>query len=169
MSLEEQVAQQQAPAGPQAPQGPGGPQNLSDEEELDLKIAVLMGENLLQKGGFDVIDKAVSQSSDPSQVIGQFMMQLGQQLMENMPDDIQLSPKILLAKHGWVEQISDYIQSEAHVPKKVMDKAEIYVASTASQMAQAKQQQGQGAIDGVQAPPVPGPNQPIPAPQGGAQ
>lgn len=142
------------------------PAALNDEEEMDLKIAVLMGERLLNEGGYDVIEKAVDQSSDPGQVIGQFIMQLGQQLHETMPDDMQLSPKIMLAHGGWLEQISDIIQEQAHVKKSVMDKAEIYVASTAHQMAQAKQQQG-GMNNGEPVPPVaPGPGTPV-VPQGG--
>lgn len=159
MPLEEQMMQQQAPQEQAAPEGMA----LTDEEETDLKIAVLMTHRLLQDGGFDVIEKAVDSSKDPGQVIGQFLMQLGQQLHESMPDDMKLSPKIMLARGGWLEQISDYIQEEEGVKKEVMDKAEIYVASTASQMAQAKQQQSGGTIEGVQAPPVPAPGTP---PQG---
>jgi hypothetical protein len=135
----------------------------SPDEELDLKIAVMMGERLLEDGGFDVIDRAVASSKDPGQVIGQFIMQMGQQLFEGMPDDMKLSPSIMLADGGWVEQISDYIQKQAGVKKEIMDKAEIYVASTAQQMAQGKQQQGD-----PNAPPVaPGPNAAPPIPQPG--
>jgi hypothetical protein len=152
MALEEKIVGQ--------PPNPKGTP-LTDEEELDLKIGVMMAEQMLNKGGFDVIETAVDQSKDPGQVIGQFIMQLGQQLMESMPDDMKLSPKILLCRGGWVEQISDYIQAEAGVKKEVMDKAEIYVASTASQMAQAKQ--GGGQTDGVPGqPPVPTPEAPLP-------
>ena len=139
--------------------------NLTPEEEKDLKIAVLLGERLLRAGGFDVIQKAMQSSSDPSQVIGQFLMQLAQQMFEKMPHNIQLSPRILLTKDGWVEQISDFIQEKLGVPKKVMDKAEIYVASTASQMGQAKRAQGGGDVNGVPSPPIPGPGAGAPQPQ----
>jgi hypothetical protein len=164
MALEQQMMQQQAPAEQQA--GPPSLQPLTDEEEMDLKIAVLMTEHMLQEGGFDVIQKAVDSSKDPGQVIGQFLMQLGQQLHESMPDDMKLSPKMMLVKNGWLEQVSDYIQEEDGVKKDIMDKAEIYVASTASQMAKAKQQQSGGTIDGIAAPPAPGPGAP-PMPQEG--
>ena len=68
------------------------------------------------------------------------------------------------------KQISDYLQEQYEVPKKVMDAAEIYVASTAQQMAQNKQQQSPDGqtIDGIPAPPIPGPGSPAPVPQGGA-
>lgn len=131
-----------------------------NEEELDLKIAVLLGQKLLEEGGFDVIEKAVASSKDPGQVIGQFLMQMGQQLHESMPDDAKLSPTIMLAQGGWVEQMSDYIQEEGVADKATMDKAEIYVASTAQQMAQAKG----GQADGVPLPPSAGDAAQPPAP-----
>jgi hypothetical protein len=158
MALEQQIQEQNM----------GTP--LSDEEELDLKIGVLMAEHMLMGGGMDAIETAVNSSSDPGQAVGQFLLQMGQQLMESMPDDMKLSPKILLCKGGWLEQVSDFIQEEGGVKKSIMDKAEIYVAHTAQQMAAAKQQQGGGQVDGVQAPPAPGPGAPaptMPQPAGG--
>jgi hypothetical protein len=122
-----------------------------NEDEMDLEIGVLLGKRMLEDGGFDIVEKAVATSRDPSQVIGQFLMQMGQEMMENMPEDVKLTPAILLSPGGWLEQISDFIQTELDVKKDVMDKAEVYVASTASQMAQAKQ----GQTNGVQAPAVP--------------
>lgn len=108
-------------------------------DELDLKIAVLMAEDMIAKGGYEqVIAPALKSSRDPGQVIGQFLMQLGQQIIEDMPDDMQLTPKILLAQGGWVEQVSDLLQDKYSVKKEIMDKAEIYVASTAQQMAQSR-------------------------------
>lgn len=140
---------------------------LNAEQKKDLKIAVLLGERLLRAGGFDVIQKAMKSSKDPGQVIGQFLLQLGQQMFEKMPSNIKLSPRILLCPGGWVEQISDFIQEKLNVPKDVMDKAEIYIASTSSQMANAKRQQGQGNINGIPAPPSPQPGGPQGPPQGG--
>lgn len=142
MALEEQLTKE-APS-----QEEGG------DEELDLQISVLLAKHLLEDGGFDVIEKAVDSSSDPGQVVGQFLMQLGTQMHENLPEGVTLSPTIMLARGGWLEQVSDFIQQELGVKKEIMDKAEIYVASTAQQMAQGAQQQGD-----PNAPPVaPGPN-----------
>lgn len=123
----------------------------ANDQDTDLKIAVLLGMRLLDDGGFDVIDKAVDSSKDPGQVIGQFLMQMGQQMYESMPDDLKFSPEIMLEDNGWLEQISDYIQVELGVDKKVMDKAEIYVANTATQMAQAKA--APAAAQAAEAPP----------------
>lgn len=140
------------------------PAEQGGDEDTDLEIGVLIAKHLLEDGGFDVIDKAVESSSDPGQVVGQFLMQLGTQMFENMPEGVTLSPKIMLARGGWLEQVSDFIQEQLGVKKEIMDKAEIYVASTAQQMAQSKQQQGD-----PNAPPVaPGasaaPPQPAPQP-----
>jgi len=139
-SLENQLVEDQEQEG-----------RLTDEDEMDLEIAVLLGKRLLDDGGKEVILSA-SKSQDPGQVIGQFLLQLGSQLDEQMPEDSKLSPAIFLAKGGWLEQMSDFIQEEYDVPKKDMDRAEIYVASTAQQMAQKQQGQAQ-------------PGQPATAPQ----
>lgn len=141
MALEKTLAKQKKPAK----------NSPKTEDEMDLEIGVLLGKRMLEDGGFSIVEKAVESSRDPSQVIGQFLMQMGQEMMENMPDDAKLTPAILLSPGGWLEQISDFIQTELDVKKEIMDKAEVYVASTASQMAQAKQ----GQTDGVQAPAVP--------------
>lgn len=129
MALEEQVVEQEASAS-----------QLSNEEEKDLEIAVTLAENLIDEGGWQVIDQA-QQSSDPAVVIGQFLMQLGAQLGESLP--FPISPRIMLAEGGWVEQVSDYLQEEYDVPKDVMDRAEIFIASNAQSMAQGQQGQEQ--------------------------
>lgn len=126
MALDEQMTQE-------APEM----EQLTDEEERDLEIMVALGENLIDEGGWQVIQQA-EQSSDPAVVIGQFLMQLGSQLGEQLPFDI--SPRIMLASGGWLEEMSDYLQEEYDVPKDVMDRAEIFIASNAQAMAQ--QQRG---------------------------
>lgn len=118
-------------------------ERLSDEEEHELKIMVNIAEDMIDEGGAQIIQDALN-SKDPGTVIGQFLMQLGSQMGEELPFDI--SPRIMLAEGGWVEQISDYLQEEYGVPKKVMDRAEIFVGSSAQAMAQ-----GQGAPQPQQA------------------
>lgn len=154
MALEEQMKQEGAPQ-----QG----ERLTDEEEVDLKIAVLFAKKLIDEGGIDVIDQAVQESNDPGQVIGQFMMQLASQLQENMPEDMKLSPRVFFAQGGWVEQVSDYLQDEYKIDRKVMDRSEIYIATAAEKMAQGQAQQ---AAQGQ--PPASGPVPATPqGPQGG--
>ena len=124
-------------------------ERLTDDEEDDLKIMVNLGKNMIDEGGSQVIEQAL-QSKDPGVIIGQFLMQLGSQLGEQLP--FEISPRIMLAHGGWLEEMSDYLQDEYDIPKKDMDRAEMFVASSAQGMAQQQQQQA--------APPAPA------APQG---
>ena len=126
---------------------------LSSEEEEELKVMVNLAETMIDEGGFKVIEQALS-SKDPGTIIGQFLMQLGSQLGEKLP--FEISPRIMLAEGGWVEEISDYLQDEYDVPQKVMDRAEIFVGSSAQAMAQsAGQQGGQAAPQEAAAPAEP--------------
>ena len=113
---------------------------LTDQEEDQLEIMVLLAENLIDEGGIQALDTA-KQSKDPGQVIGQFLMQLGSQLGEQLP--FEISPRIMLARGGWLEQVSDYLQDEYGFSKKDMDRAEIFVASSAQGMAQGQAAQQQ--------------------------
>lgn len=137
---------------------------LTEEEETDLTIMVRLAENLIDDGGIDIINQALESSSDPAQVIGQFLFQLPVQMEENFPEGFEISKRIFLAKGGWLEQVSDFLQEEYDVPKEIMDRAEIYVASTAQQLHGPKQQQPPGAPAPAQAPAQPAPI----VPQGGA-
>lgn len=111
---------------------------LSKEDEADLGIMVTLTKNLIDDGGYEIIEQAQN-SKDPGVVIGQFLMQLLTQLEEQLP--FEPAPIVIFAEDGWVEQVSDYIQEEYQVPKKIMDRVEIYIASSATQMAQAAQQE----------------------------
>ena len=137
--------------------------SLSEEEETDLKIAVLIAERLIDGGGIKVIDNAIETSSDPGQVIGQFLMQMVSQMNEQLPKEAQLSKRIYFAHGGWVEQISDYLQEKYNIDKKIMDRAEIYIATAAQKMSQGQQQQ---AVQG-QPPQSTVPNDPQAAAQQG--
>jgi hypothetical protein len=155
MALEEQLKQPE-------PEQSESVTNMTDEEEQDLTIAVLLAERLIDSGGVEVIEQAVAQSSDAGQVIGQFLMQMVSQMNENLPPDIQLSPKIYFAHGGWVEQVSDYIQEQYDVERSVMDRAEMYIATSAQEMAKSKQA-GAAAPQGQPAAPAPAGPPPMPA------
>lgn len=133
MALEEEIMEQ----GPPAPEDEETENNggLSDEEEKDLAIAVMLAENLIDDGGIEAIDSA-QESKNPPEVIGQFIMQLVSQMTEQMPREMQFSNRIWLAQGGFVEQISDYLQEEYGVPQPVMDKVEMFIAAQADAMAQ---------------------------------
>lgn len=114
---------------------------LSEEELDDLKIIVEMAKSMINEGGAEVIEKAVEQSKDPGQVIGQFIYQLIEEIGSNAPADMDLSPNVLLVPGGAVEQISDFLQEVYEVNKETMDRAEMYVGDMAQQAAAASQQQ----------------------------
>ena len=128
MALEDQLQEQQSP------------QEMTDDQEQDLSIAVNIAKNLIDDGGWDIIEQALA-SKDPGQIIGQFLMQLVAQMTENLPEEVDIDPAIYLAIGGWVEQISDYLQEEYDVPKEVMDRAEMYIGTASQQMLQGQQQQ----------------------------
>lgn len=119
-------------------------ESLTDEEERELDIMVTMAKNLIDDGGYEIVEQAEN-SKDPGIILGQFLMQLGSQLGEELPFDV--SPRIMFAHGGWVEEISDYLEEEYGVPRKVMDRAEIFIASSAQQMGQQQQApQGQPGV-----------------------
>ena len=142
MALEKEVMKEQAPEQ----EAPVDETSLSDEEEQDLTIAVRLAEDLIDDGGIEIVQQAL-QSSDPGQVIGQFLMQLVSQMSENLPKDIELSPRIYFAEGGWIEQVSDFLQDEYDIPRDVMDRAEMFIGTAAQQMAQ-------GQASGQQQPPA---------------
>lgn len=140
---------------------------LTPDDEQDLELAVLLGKRLIDDGGAQILESAKN-SSDAGQVIGQFLLQLGSQMGEQMPPDAQLSPAIFLARGGWLEQMSDFIEENFGIDRKTMDRAEVYVASTAQQMAQKKQGEAQPGVPAQQPPMQPeAPQGPAPVmPQG---
>lgn len=152
MALTDVIKQETANLKEQAPAQEVDENQLTDEEETDLKIAVNMMEDIIDQGGIEVIDQALDTSSDPGQVIGQFLLQAGDEIISNMPEQVPLSPRIWLSEGGVLEQVSDYLQEEYDVPREVMDRAEIYVASTLQQMSGAE---GQAPQPGQQAEPLP--------------
>ena len=148
MALEEKLTNQ-VPPEEKAPTL----ESLTDEEEDDLELAVLTTERLLEDGGYDVIEQALDTSRDPSQVIGQFMIQLIQRLNEEFTNENQLSRRIWLCKGGWLEQVMDMVIDEFGLDYAISDKAEVYVADTITKMAQAGSAAGPAPQPG-QAPPA---------------
>lgn len=116
-------------------------EQLTDDEEDDLRIMVTLAKNLIDDGGYEVIE-AAEKSSDPGQVIGQFLMQMVSQMAEQLPEDVKPSPRIFLCEGGWVEQISDYLQEDYDLPRDVADRAEMYIGSASQAIAQGQQQPG---------------------------
>lgn len=113
----------------------------------DVEIAVRMTIKMLQEGGgMKVIVDAIQQSQQPAQVIGQFLAQMIGQLAENLQREMDIDPKIFLAKGGWLDSILNYIEKEMDMPEEFSDEIYPEVLETikaAAQSPQGGQQQGQ--------------------------
>lgn len=142
MALDPNVSQ---PTEAQAPSNQPTLESLTDEEENDLRTAVLIAERMFEEEGYSIIEQALNTSSDPAQVIGQFLIQMIKSLDENMPNNAKLSRRIWLAQGGWVEQVMDMIIEEFDLDYAIADKAEVYIGTTIAQMAKAGQTSGSPA------------------------
>lgn len=87
----------------------------------ELEMAVRLGAKLLQEGGLDVIKKAIDQSQDPAQVVGQFLAQVMAKLAEQMRDNYGADPGMFLAKGGWLDYMLDIIENELGYPEEFSD------------------------------------------------
>lgn len=169
----DQMRQAQPPAAPApAPNGAPGGKPASEIEELDLQIAVKMGERLMKDaGGLKAIEQAMSGSGDPVQAISKFLVQLIVQIKEAVEQQgVELSPNIVLAKGGWVEQMLDVIEGELGLPPDFSDQVFGDVVETFKALAQGGQQGG-GAGDPAaaqgQVPVAQGPSTPVGVPPRG--
>lgn len=126
-------------AGPQPPAQPGQKgKAASGLEELDLEIAVKMGTRLMKEaGGLKAIEQAMNGSGDPVQAISKFLVQLIVQIKEAVEQQgIELSPNIVLAQGGWVEQMLDVIEGELGLPPDFSDQVFADVVETFKALAQ---------------------------------
>lgn len=122
---------------------------LTQDEEDDLELTVLLAKQLIGQGGQEVLDAAMK-SKDPGQVLGQFLVQLGSQMGEMLPPELQPSPRVMLAEGGWLEQVSDFLQDEYDVSREIADRAEIFVAQAAQDIQKAQAAPGDPAVPGTQ-------------------
>ena len=100
-------------------------QKTKQVSDKDVEIAVRMTVQLLSQGkGLDVVKKALSESQDPAQVVGQFLSQIASKLAEKLQQEYNIDPAIFLAKNGWLEQILDYIEKKLDLPSDFSD--EVY-------------------------------------------
>ena len=76
MALEDRMVEQESPEDGK----------LTKDEQDDLAIMLTLSKNLIDDGGYEVIEQAQN-SKDPGVVIGQFLMQLSEQLAEQLPFD----------------------------------------------------------------------------------
>ena len=134
-----------------------GPQDIA---KLDLEIAVKLGTRLLKDaGGLDALRKGVQSSADAPQVVAKFLVQLIMKIKDTLSaQQIQLTPEIVLADGGWIEQMLDVIEKELKLPPEFSDNVVADVMETFKALAQSE-------AKGEQQPAAAGP----PQAQGGMQ
>jgi len=88
----------------------------------DVEIVTRMGIQLLMDGGgIDIIEKAIRQSKEPALVIGQFFAQLIGQLAEKLGGQIDLDPRVFLAKGGFLENMLNFVEKKLKLPTEFSD------------------------------------------------
>lgn len=146
----------------QAMQDNKGQEVSNEDVEIAFRMAVQM---LNSGGGMQVIRDAMNGSQDPAQVIGQFLAQLMGQLAEQLQGQVNLDPRVFLAKNGWLDLMLDYIESELGLPSEFSDQVYGEVLETIKAAAanpapnSAMDPNAQGELP-QEAPPAPAPNLP---------
>ena len=88
----------------------------------DVELAVNLGVKVLNEGnGLQLIEKAINQSQDPAQVIGQFLTQIIAKLAEQLRGEYGFDPGIFLAKDGFLDYILNYIEKKLGYPEEFSD------------------------------------------------
>lgn len=88
----------------------------------DVRIATSMGIKLMREGnGLQIIKDAIDTSSDPAQVVGQFLAQIIGQLAEQLGKEVDINPHTFLAKGGFLDNILNFIEDELSLPEEFSD------------------------------------------------
>lgn len=95
--------------------------------DQDTELVVRMTVRLLDQGGMKLIEDAINKSQDPAMVIGQFLTQIIGTLAEQLGEQINLDPRVFLAKNGWLDHVLDYIEKQLGYPEEFSD--QIYAAT----------------------------------------
>lgn len=136
----------------------------------DVEIVTRMGIQLLMEGGgLENIERALRQSQDPGQVVGQFLAQLIAALVEQLGGQIDLDPRVFLAKGGFLENILDFIESKLGLPSEFSDQVWSEVVEVIKALANDPndiRQAAPGAPPAQQAAPIGEPAPAAPAPGG---
>lgn len=110
----------------------------------DAEIAFRMGVKLMSEGkGLETIEAAINESQDPAQVIGQFLAQIITVLAEKLAGEINLDPRVFLAKGGWLELMLDYIEQKLGYPEEFSDQIFVQTVEVIKAAAMAPEQGGQ--------------------------
>lgn len=95
----------------------------SQEEEMDLEIAVRLSKKLMKEaGGLDAVKQVISASQDPVQVVAKFLVQLILQVKDEVAKQgVELSANIVLGQGGWLVQMLDLLEQELGLPQEFSD------------------------------------------------
>lgn len=131
-----------------------GPPALGDKDTGDMRNMVMLGVDLMEQGGNDAIEKALGSSQDPTQVVGHVLAQVLMSLAETGGREMDVDPRIFLAKGGWLEAMLDYIEVRFGLPKEFSDEAWMAVVEMIKAQTQAgaqpqQPQAPQGAPSGM--------------------
>lgn len=122
-----------------------GPPALGQKDSDDMRNMVMLGVDLMEQGGNDAIEKALTSSQDPTQVVGHVLAQVLMSLAETGGKELDVDPRIFLAKGGWLEAMLDYIEVRFGLPKEFSDEAWMAVVEMIKAQTQAGSQAPQGA------------------------
>lgn len=116
----------------------------------DIELLVRTGIKIMKDmGGMQLIDEAINTSNDPVQAIGQFLGQLVMRLGEDVAQELDLDPRALFAKGGFLEEMLNYIEDQLGLPEEFSDSVynevvELVKAATMPPSQAAPQMQGPG-------------------------
>ena len=155
-------------AAPEEKQDTSGMSKASQEEELDLQIAVTLGQKLMRNaGGLQAVEKAISSSQDPVQVVSKFLVQLVMQIKDAVAEQgVDLSPSIVLGQGGWLVQMLDLLETELGLPAEFSDGIVDDVIETFKALSQGGKRSGLNASTSEAQGGTPPQGQQAPTPQG---
>lgn len=117
----------------------------------DVELAFRMGVKLMSEGnGLQSVKDAIEQSEDPAMVIGQFLAQIMGVLAQKLKDEVNMDPRVFLAKGGWLDLILDYIEKKLGYPAEFSDQIYAQVVEVIKAAAQ-KPPSPNGVMGGGQA------------------
>jgi hypothetical protein len=100
-------------------------QRAMEEIEVDPKLVetlYLLGVDMMKESGvLKKLAPALQKSSDPAQVVGQFLVQLIGQLAEVAAAEYDFDPRAFLARDGWLDLTLEFIEDELALPEEFSD------------------------------------------------
>lgn len=129
------------------------------DEDL-AEYVYLIGVDMLEEGGgMAVLQKAMEQSGDPIVVIAQFIVQLVGQLSENLAQETNFDPRVMLVDGGFVDSISAYIVKKLGLDSDAAGAIEQEVLDMIKALARGEKQPSPEGAAGIEAVAAQGPPQ----------